>query len=89
MHGKLFVMHFYSLEVGGLLLTVRKTDRGWEAAIAGSVIDETTAKSLAVRCASQVIGRQVENVRWEGVPDEAETPEIEVSDNPFFSPRHR
>ena len=40
-------MEFYSTDVGGLSLKVRKTEAGWEASIAGpaSLINLETAQS--------------------------------------------
>ena len=59
-------MEFYSTDVGGLSLKVRKTEVGWEASIAGpaSLMNLETAQRAAENMASAVLGREVSNIAW-------------------------
>jgi hypothetical protein len=59
-------MEFYSTDVGGLSLKVRKTEAGWEASIAGpaSLMNLETARRAAENMASAVLGREVSNIAW-------------------------
>ena len=59
-------MEFYSTEVGGLSLKVRKTAAGWEASIAGpaSLMTLETAQRAAENMASAMLGREVSNITW-------------------------
>jgi hypothetical protein len=59
-------MEFYSTDVGGLSLKVRKTEAGWEASIAGpaSLINLETAQRAAEDMAAAMLGREVSNITW-------------------------
>ena len=59
-------MEFYSTDVGGLSLKVRKTEAGWEATIAGpaGLMNLETAQGAAENMASAVLGREVSNIAW-------------------------
>jgi hypothetical protein len=59
-------MEFYSTDVGGLSLKVRKTEAGWEASIAGpaGLMNLETAERAAENMASAVLGREVSNIAW-------------------------
>jgi hypothetical protein len=59
-------MEFYSTDVGGLSLKVRKTEAGWEASIAGpaGLMNLETAQRAAENMASAVLGREVSNIAW-------------------------
>ena len=59
-------MEFYSTDVGGLSLKVRKTEAGWEASIAGpaSLMTLETAQRAAENMASVMLGREVSNITW-------------------------
>ena len=43
------IMESYCLNIGGIVLRVRRTERGWEPSVIGpaTVLDEQTAKSIA------------------------------------------
>jgi hypothetical protein len=60
------VMEFYSTDVGGLSLKVRKTEAGWEASIAGpaSLMTLETAQRAAENMALAMLGREVSNITW-------------------------
>ena len=59
-------MEFYSTDVGGLSLKVRKTEAGWEASIAGpaSLMNLETAQRAADNMAEAMLGREVSNIAW-------------------------
>ncbi len=59
-------MEFYSTDVGGLSLKVRKTEAGWEASIAGpaSLMSLETAQRAAESMALAMLGREVNNITW-------------------------
>jgi hypothetical protein len=59
-------MEFYSTDVGGLSLKVRKREAGWEASIAGpaSLMNSETAQRAAENMASAMLGREVSNITW-------------------------
>jgi hypothetical protein len=59
-------MESYSLNVGGVVLRVRKTERGWEPSVIGpmTVLDEKTAKSIAEDYARKIVGRDIGHVEW-------------------------
>ena len=62
-------MTSFSTEVGGLLLKVRRTENGWEASIAGpsTIMNEETAKAMAEKFASAVVGKEVGSIKWTSV----------------------
>jgi hypothetical protein len=61
---------FYA-DVSGLMLMVRKTNNGWEASISGpsTVIEEATAKSMAIEFAAKLSGKPISNVQWKPIDD--------------------
>ena len=59
-------MEQYSTSIGGLLLRVRKTESGWETSVAGpaSVMNESTAKNMAEKWASEILGKATPKIEW-------------------------
>lgn len=59
-------MEFYALNVGGIVLRVRKTERGWEPSVIGpaTVLDAETAKSIAEDYARRITGREIIQPEW-------------------------
>ena len=60
-------MESYCLNIGEIVLRVRKTERGWEPSVIGlaTVIDEKTAKSIAEEYARKILSRDIGHPQWD------------------------